>query len=348
VRIDPDRNCPYNSGSTAFGDVVLSSRARLARNIKGFPFVNRATEGVCNEILDLVKPVCDGETAVDTLEWVDLAAQDDPTRLMMVERHLVSSQLASAALPAAVAVGSELARSIMVNEEDHLRIQSIRPGLDFGAVHADVDALDDRLEQQVSLAFHHRWGYLTACPTNLGTGARFSVMLHLPGLRITKELERVAKACRDTSMAIRGYRGEGSKTVADLYQISNQATLGRTEDDLCEQLSEQLLPGIIEYERRARMLLIERDLGRLDDRTHRAFGLLREARLLDLDEAMTMLGRLRMGVCLERLSDIDINTVNQLIIEIQPGHLRWRFGDELDGNALDESRSRLVRERLAA
>lgn len=348
MRIDPDQNCPYSSGNSAFGDVVLSSRARLARNLDGFPFVNRSSEADSREVIKLVRGMGTVGPSADALEWIDLEEQSPVTRRMLTERHLVSSMLADATHPAAVAVGPELCRSIMVNEEDHLRIQSIRAGLAMEEVRADVDALDDRLEEVVAIAFHPRWGYLSACPTNVGTGVRFSVLLHLPGLRIIQDLERIYRACRDTNMAIRGYHGEGSDTVADLYQVSNQVTLGSSAEELLVQLSEHFIPDIIKYERRARMLVVEREVAKLDDRTHRALGILREARLLTVDESMNLLGRLRLGVCMDRLPEIDVNTINQLFIDVQQGHVAWRISSDLDDGAINEARAALLREKLAA
>ncbi len=347
MQFDPTKNCPYASGTTAFGDVVLSSRARLARNLEGFPFVNSASTGDCEEVEALLSPAChDGDEV--SLEWVDLHTLSDIERTMCAERHLISTNFASAKHPRGVMVGPELARSVMINEEDHLRIQSIVPGLNLVKAHGDVKAIDHRMEDLVAYAFDDRLGFLTACPTNVGTGARFSVMMHLPALRITKSFRQLQNACEGMSIAIRGYHGEGSKTIADLYQLSNQITLGFNEDDLRKMLENEFLPTVIESEREARMTIVQQFASKLDDRVFRAQGILQTARLLPLDEAMDCLGRIRLGVCLERITDIDINTINQLFIEVQRGHLEWRFGNDLTETKLQEFRANLVKEKFAS
>ena len=346
MRIDPNRNCPFNSDLTPFGDVVLSSRARLARNLEGFPFVNRSSSMDCKEVASLVHRICDDQQPATALEWVDMDTLDSNTIEMFVERHLCSSDLAHAEHPRAIAIGSELSRSVMVNEEDHIRIQSIRPGLQLIDACNDVHELDLRIEEVIAYSFDEQLGFLTACPTNLGTGARFSVMLHLPALRIVKDLIRVRKSCEAMSLAIRGYRGEGSKAVADLYQVSNQVTLGYTEEQLCKILAEDFLPPIIEWERKARMTIAKQKPNLLDDQTYRALGTLQNARLLTVEEAMQCLGNIRLGVCLNRIEDIEINTINQLFIEIHPAHIRWHYGDDIDEDEIPSLRSRLIREKL--
>ena len=349
MRFDPDKNCPYASGTNTFGDVVLSSRARLARNLEGFPFVNRASVGDCEEVESLLSPACETINPTEvSLEWVDLQDLSTVDKSMCVERHLISENFAHAQHPRAVMVGPELARSVMINEEDHLRIQCIQPGLNLMKAHEDVSALDYRMEELVAYAFDDTLGFLTACPTNVGTGARFSVMMHLPALRITKGFTQLRNACEGMSIAIRGYHGEGSKTIADLYQLSNQVTLGYNEEDLRTILEQEFLPTVIENERNARRTIIEHHASKLDDRIFRAQGVLENARLLPLDEAMDCLGRIRLGVCLDRITGVDINTINQLLIDIQQGHLQWRYGSDLNETQLKERRAELVKEKLVA
>ncbi len=346
MQIDLDNNCPFNSDHTPFGDVVLSSRSRLARNLEGFPFVNRATTSDCLEVTSLVKRICDNESLATTLEWIDMDELDNNVTEMFVERHLISSMLATASHPRAIAVGPELSRSVMVNEEDHIRIQSIRPGLQLQDVRDDVHKLDLRIEEVIAYAFDEQLGFLTACPTNLGTGARFSVMLHLPGLRIVKDLQRVHHACEGLSLAIRGYRGEGSGAIADLFQVSNQVTLGNTEEQLCDLLANDFLPPVIEWERKARMTIAKEQPRKLDDQTFRSLGLLQNARMLTPEEAMQSLGNIRLGICLDRIVDISIRTINQLMIEIHPAHIQWKSEDTLNEDAINRRRSDLIREKL--
>ena len=325
----------------------MSSRARLARNLEGFPFVNRSTDSDCKEVTSLVHRICEDDSPIASLEWVNVDDLDSITNELFVERHLISSHLAHADHPRALAIGAELARSVMVNEEDHIRIQSLRPGLQIHDVLDDVLELDRSIENVVAYAFSEVLGYLTACPTNLGTGARFSAMLHLPGLRLIKDLQRVRHACEAMGIAIRGYRGEGSGVVADLYQVSNQVTLGYTEQQLSNILAEDFLPTVIEWERQARMNILKNKASLLEDQTYRSLGLLQSARLLHLEEAMQCLGNIRMGVCMDQVEDIKVNTINQLLIEIHPAHLRWKFGENIDDEALPTYRSQLIREKLS-
>ena len=234
----------------------------------------------------------------------------------------------------------------MVNEEDHIRIQSIRPGVQLEEVLQDVQALDLRIEEVIAYAFDEQLGFLTACPTNVGTGARFSVMLHLPGLRIIKDLQRVQNACEGMSLAIRGYQGEGSKVTADLFQVSNQVTLGYTQEQLCSILANDFLPRVIEWERRARITLHQTQTSKLEDQTFRSLGLLQNARLLSLKEAMQSLGNIRLGICMGIIEDIGIETINQLFIEIHPSHIKWKYGTDLEDEQISTFRSELIREKL--
>ena len=348
MQFDPDINCPYASGTTAFGDVVLSSRSRLARNLEGFPFVHRATSPDCKEVTSLVHQICEGDESNTSLEWVELEELDPLTKEVFVERHLVSSSLAAATHPRAIAIGPELSRSVMVNEEDHIRIQSIRPGVQLQEVLQDVQELDFRIEEFIAYAFDEQLGFLTACPTNIGTGARFSVMLHLPALRIIKDLSKVQNACEGMSLAIRGYRGEGSKVIADLFQVSNQVTLGYSQEQLCSILANDFLPTVIAWERKARETILELKKETLEDQTFRALGILQSARKLGLDETLKWLGAVRLGICTEVITDIELKTINQLLIEIHPYHLRWKYGKELSDEQIPGYRSRLIREKLQA
>jgi len=346
MQIDPEINCPFNSDHSPHGDVVLSSRARLARNLEGFPFVNRSTTSDCMEVASLMSPICEQEDQTHPLQWVDMDDLDPNTTDMFVERHLISSNLAQSTHPRAIAVGPELSRSIMINEEDHVRIQSIRPGLQLQEVREDVHALDLRTEELIAYAFDEQLGFITACPTNLGTGARFSVMLHLPGLRIIKDLQRVHNSCEGMSLAIRGYRGEGSGTIADLFQVSNQITLGNTEEQLCNLLEVDFLPPVIEWERKARNTVANEHSDKLDDQTFRSLGILQNARMLTAEEAMKCLGNIRLGICLERINDIPLSSINQLIIEIHPAHMRSKYGIDLSEEEVNKQRPTHIREKL--
>jgi protein arginine kinase len=247
-----------------------------------------------------------------------------------------------------VAVGENETLSIMVNEEDHLRIQVLRSGLQLEEAWEQINAVDDRLESTLDFAFHPRFGYLTACPTNVGTGIRVSVMLHLPALKLTGEIEKVFRAAKDLRLAVRGLYGEGTEATGDFYQISNQTTLGRGEDEIISDFKHQVIPKIIEYEHNARkMLTAERALA-LDDKVHRALGTLRSARLMSSEETLTLLSHVRLGVNLKRVEDIDINKVNELFLLTQQAHLQKILGKKLEGDARRAARADFIRQRLSA
>ena len=346
MNIDPTKNQLFSSAEAPFGDVVLSSRARLARNVKGFPFVNQSTDLICQEINEILQPISQSRAKQVSLDWIPIHTLNKLDSQLLVERHIASSKLIESKHPRAIAIGSELSRSVMVNEEDHLRIQSIKPGLQLEAAHEDVQQLDEIIEKNVPYAFHERFGYLTACPTNLGTGARFSVMVHLPGLCIVKDLPRIQNACKAMSLAIRGFRGEGSKALGDLFQVSNQVTLGFTEEQLLRMISDDFLPPVIEWERKARMHIIETKKDELDDLCFRALGTLQNARILNLEEAMKCLGDIRLGITTERIQHIEMNAINQSFINIQPAHIKWHTENSINDEEISSVRCQLIRELL--
>ena len=237
--------------------------------------------------------------------------------------------------------------SLMINEEDHLRIQVMHSGLDLWGAWERVNAIDDLIEAKVPFAFHQRLGYLTACPTNVGTGARFSVMLHLPALRMTGEIDKVKNAAEDMSLAIRGSHGEGSQNTGDIFQLSNQTTLGKSEEALLAEMQDEIVPRVVEYERRARTMLMDRRRTILEDKVHRALGVLRGARLMTVDEAMTLLSQVRLGVVLGLVEDLPQQTVNHLLLLVQPAHLQRVSGKEMPQGARRIARAELIRRTLS-
>lgn len=336
-----------NVSEAPHSDVVISSRVRMARNIAGFPFVNRATSHQCQEMLNMVRPVLLNHELAEGMIWVDLNQSPLRDRRLLFERHLISKHLAEADHRRAVAISGDESLSVMINEEDHLRIQILAPGAQLPKVFERLNSVDDSIESRIDYAFSPRWGYLTACPTNVGTGIRFSVMMHLPALKITNEIDRVRRAAKDLHLAVRGYYGEGSESAGDFYQISNQVTLGRGEDEILVEFQELIVPRIIDYEHAARRILAERNPTLLDDRIHRAIGTLSNARLLGTEEAMKLLSRILLGAHLGRLKNININAVHELFLQVQPGHLKLHAPGELDVDELREARADLVRRRLA-
>jgi len=360
-------------GEGEANDVVLSSRVRLARNLAGYPFCHRADRQTRADILSRVHAALDatgvpapgGRVQLGGTLWVDLASATKLERQLLVERLAISRQLAKGRYgrdgggpdePRGVALSVPGERAgVLVNEEDHIRIQAVRSGLALDDALAEADGIDDALESKLDFAFNARFGYLTACPTNVGTGIRFGVMLHLPGLRITGEVEKVRRAAADISLAVRGFHGEGSETLGDLYQISNQTTLGKSESVLLGELSDDILPNVIGYERRARQQLMENRRPFLEDLVHRALGVLLHARLLTAEEAMQQLSLVRLGVDLGLVAGDDEvakarvrGSVHELFVLSQPAHLQQSIGEALEQDRRRAVRATLVRDRLAA
>jgi protein arginine kinase len=327
-------------------DVVMSCRVRLARNIAGFPFVGRSSDAQRQDVVNIAQQIVHTTDLAEGMIWVDLRKATGRDRQLLMERHLISRNLAEADFARAVAVSGDESLSIMVNEEDHLRMQLLAPGKQLAELVERINAVDDTIETKIDYAFSPRWGYLTACPTNVGTGIRLSVMMHLPALKLTNEIERVRRAAKDLHLAVRGYYGEGSESAGDFYQISNQVTLGRSEAELLREFQERVVPGIVEYEHEARRMLVNRNSTLLDDRVHRALGILRTARLLGAEEAMKLLSRVRLGIHLGRLPDIDIGAVNRLLLQVQTGHLQLHVGVDLSPDQRREARAKLVRQMI--
>jgi len=335
-------------GAGARNDVVISSRVRLARNLAGLPFLSRCSIDQQRELeARLRKEVL--EARIDkSAFYVDVAAAGSLDRQLLVERHLISRQHAAAKHPRGVAISGDEDLAIMINEEDHLRIQVIRSGLALGEAIERINAVDDKLEDRLDFAFHSRYGYLTACPTNVGTGLRVSVMLHLPALKLSGAIKKALQAARDMRLAVRGLYGEGTEASGDFFQLSNQTTLGKSEQQIVEEFSERVVPEIIRYEQTARQALLRDQRPALEDKVFRAAGILRSARLIGTEEALFMLSLLRLGVVLGLVTDVDLATVNELFLVTQPAHLQRILSRELSGQQRAQERGRLIRRRLGA
>jgi protein arginine kinase len=333
-------------GEGPMSEIVISSRIRLARNLCGYPFLSKASEATRRELQDLLRAGVGAVARGEPWSYFDLESTDALDRLLLVERHLISRQLAESEGSRGVAVSDSETVSVMINEEDHLRMQAVRSGFRLEEIWQEIDRVDDLIEERFEYAFHPRYGYLTACPTNVGTGIRVSVMVHLPGLRMTNEIERVFRAARDMRLAIRGLYGEGTEATGDFFQISNQCTLGRSEEEFVNEFRTSVIPKLIEYEKQARHALVRDRLTALDDKIWRSYGLLRHARTISSDETLAHLSYLRMGIHLERLKEVDLRTVNELFLWTQPAHLQRTFGTRLGGEERSIARAELIRKRL--
>ena len=326
-------------------DIVISCRIRLARNLSSFPFSNRASPHQKAEIEQYLKGRIDRLEFDPRLEYLNLANLSPVDRQLLVERQLISRELANSEGPRGVAFASNEIISIMANEEDHIRLQVIRSGFALDEAWQDADRLDDKLEERVPYAFSEELGYLTACPTNVGTGMRASVMMHLPALVLTKQIEKVFRALQKINLAVRGLYGEGSRASGDFYQISNQVTLGKSETTILNEIRD-VVPNIINYERQARQLLTRENHQAVLDRVSRAFGTLRSATMMTSEETMDLLSSVRLGVNLGLIDDIDIRKVNELFIHTQPAHLQKLLGRPLDSEERNSERARFLRNRL--
>jgi len=326
-------------------DIIISSRIRLARNLADFPFTNRASIEQKAEIAEIMRErLANVELRGSKLSYFDLATLNKLDLQFLVERHLISKELAQAEGARSIHINDEETVSIMVNEEDHLRIQVLKSGFQLGETWEIIDELDDMVDRAVTYAFSLELGYLTACPTNVGTGMRASVMLHLPALLFTRQIDKVITAVGKMNLVVRGLYGEGTQYAGSLYQVSNQVTLGKSEEEILDTIV-STVPQIVRYERRAREMLLSQNRARLEDRVYRSLGMLKSARTISSSETITLLSHLRLGINLG-LIEMDIGKVNQLFIRALPAHLQKMEGKELETEERDAVRAAFIRRSL--
>ncbi len=331
-------------------DVVLSSRIRLARNLEGYAFPHLLAEPQAVEIINKVEL---GVREVNlmgitpTVELYRLAEAPPLERQVLVEKHLISPALAQDARGKAVAISENESTSIMVNEEDHLRVQILTPGLNLEEAWSTASKVDDAFEAKLSYAFHQTRGYLTACPTNVGTGLRASVMVHLPALVLTNQSGRLFNTLGQFGLAVRGYFGEGTEALGNIYQISNQISLGRAEEDITANLT-GVVHQVIEHERKAREHLTRQMKAQLEDRIGRAYGVLCGAHIMTSEECMRLLSDVRLGVDLGLVGNVSHTTLNELLVVTRPAFLQKMAGKELNPFERDVRRASLIRQRLIA
>jgi len=333
-------------GNGPDSNIVISSRIRLARNLAQYPFPNRAEDSVRREIEELL---CERISQLDAgtpLRYVDVDLLENLDRQILVERQLISREHSESHGPRGVSFSGEENVSLMINEEDHLRIQVLHSGFDLDDCWRECDRIDDAIEEHVTYAFSEQLGYLTACPTNVGTGIRVSVMLHLPALVITKEIQKVFHALQKINLAVRGLYGEGSQAMGDFYQISNQVTLGKSEEKLVQNVKD-VVPNIVAYERKVRTALVKDNRQNLHDQVSRAYGILKNAQTISSEETMHLLSSVRMGINLGLIDDLEIPTVNELFIHTQPAHLQKLRHEHLESAERNVARASYLRLRLS-
>ena len=329
------------------GDIAISSRIRLARNLKGLPFPAAASAQQLEDIAEEISAAAARirAFAADGAFSFIPETMSEPDRRILMERRLVSKEFLARKSGTRLLVCPQEACSLMVNEEDQLRLQVIRPGLQLEPVWREITALDDELADRMEFAFDEQLGYLTSCPTNVGTGMRVSVMLHLPALVMVKQMGPTVHGIGKLNLAVRGIFGEGSENLGCLFQVSNQSTLGQSEPHIIADLS-RVIRQLIGWEKMVRREFLEHQNSRLLDYVGRAYGLLKYSYTLTEKEALNSLSGLRLGVDLGLFKDVDLATVNELFVEVSPAHLRKMAGLELPDQACDEFRAAYCRKKL--
>jgi protein arginine kinase len=338
----------WMKGEGPDSDVVISSRVRIARNIRSMPFPMMAEPQQCQSVMEQLLDVADSGrlNGLGELEQIRLSDLTELEKLVLVEKHLISPNLANESRNGALILGPNEDISIMINEEDHLRIQCLCSGFQIRHAWDWASKIDDIFEEQVDYAFDEKHGYLTSCPTNVGTGVRASVMMHLPALVITGQINRILSAVTQVGLAVRGLYGEGSEATGNLFQVSNQITLGQSEQEIIENLH-QVARQMIEHEKAARMKLLSESRPRVEDRIRRSFGILTQAIIMDSKEASQRLSDIRLGVHLGVIKDVKDQTLNELLVSTQPGFLQQTYGEALSPEQRDMTRAELIRSRLA-
>lgn len=327
-------------------DIVLSSRIRLARNFKDhyFPTISNPEQAkeIITEVTQIYNKIKQDHGYIDLLRMDELQPLQ---KRVLVEKHLISPNLADESSHGAVILTEDEDVSIMINEEDHIRIQCLFPGLQLKDALGKANVIDDLIEEHIHYAFNEKFGYLTSCPTNVGTGLRASVMVHLPGLILTQQMNRIIPAINQLGLVVRGIYGEGSEALGNIFQISNQMTLGKTEEDIVADLT-SVVHQIIAQERSAREALIKTSNIQLEDRVYRSYGVLANSRIIESKEAARCLSDVRLGIDTGYIKSVSKSILNELMILTQPGFLQQYAGGPLRPHERDIRRASLIRERL--
>ncbi|WP_223703269.1 protein arginine kinase [Sutcliffiella deserti] len=328
-------------------DIVLSSRVRLARNMEQMQFPTTNSNEEAKAIVEVMKDQCSERTfqELGILEFLVMEELNSLEKRVLVEKHLISPQLAEDSNYGACLLSPNEEVSIMINEEDHIRIQCLYPGLQLTEALKIANSLDDWIEEKIDYAFDEKRGYLTSCPTNVGSGLRASVMMHLPALVLTQQINRIIPAINQLGLVVRGIYGEGSEALGNIFQISNQLTLGKSEEDIVNDLL-SVVQQLIAQERSAREALVKTSNIQLEDRVYRSYGILANSRVIETKEAAKCLSDVRLGIDLGYIENISKSILNELMILTQPGFLQQYAGGPLRPNERDIRRASLIRERL--
>ena len=323
-------------------DVVVSTRIRLARNLSDYPFLTKMSREQAQEVVNRCNEALKNSALGSTLKLYKMEELTQLEKQALVEKHLISPEMLNYGVGRAAIIDEQETMSILINEEDHIRIQTIQAGYHLKECYELADKIDDLMEESLPFAFDEKYGYLTCCPTNVGTGMRASVMVHLPALSLTGQIKKVLNAVSKFGMTVRGVYGEGSEASGNLYQISNQITLGLTERETLDKLS-AIVMEVVEKEHQAQKALYTQNRLKVEDRIFRSLGILKNARLLSSEELMKLISDVNLGNYLGILKEV--NTM-QLIVTTSPATLLQQFGESLEPIARDEKRAQLVRESL--
>jgi protein arginine kinase len=334
------------SGSGPHDQIVVSSRVRLARNLKGKPFPGWAKKAERVAVLDEIRSAVEGLPEMENSFSERLEDLSPLEKQVLMERHLISREHAARGAGSAVVMNPEQTLSFMINEEDHLRMQAIRAGLQLEEVYAMINRTDSELEETLDFAFHDELGYLTACPTNVGTGMRASAMMHLPGLVMSEQVNKIINSVNKIGLAVRGLHGEGTEAMGNLFQVSNQTTLGETEEEIIARLN-RVIAQILEHEQNARQILLQQRAETLLDQIGRAYGILCHAHSITSKEALNLLSFIKMGVDLSLFPTKSRLQVDELFIETQPAHLqKGLHAAKMGAEERDSLRAALIRAKL--
>lgn len=325
-------------------EVVVTSRIRLARNLSDVPFTIKMNDYDAGLVIDRVRDVI-SKNKQYKFNFYEIRKLPLLKRQVLIEKHLISPALVSSKIKSAVAIDQNENISIMINEEDHLRIQVLYRGQNIQMAWEDANRIDDFLEEHLPYAYDETWGYLTSCPTNVGTGLRASFMLHLPALTLLGYMKEIIETITKLGIAVRGFYGEGSEVVGSLYQISNQITLGQPEEDIIANVI-SITNQIIEQERQARLKLLSDNRAFIEDKVYRSFGILKYARNISSNEALKLISDVRMGISMGIIKETTIDKVDVLLDLIQPAMIQDYFGREMTPEERDIKRAELIRKIL--
>lgn len=329
-------------------NIVLTSRIRLARNLQGIPFPHMLNHEKSQEVInDIYNAITQNEINYENqFKLIKLNDIEEPERLSMVEKHLISKEHTSNYQNAAVLINNKNNVSIMINEEDHIRLQVMENNFNLKEIYELASKTDDVIEERITYAYDNKLGYLTSCPTNLGTGIRASVMLHLPALSLIKNIDNVTGTVNQVGMTIRGFYGEGSSSMGNIYQISNQITLGLSEDEIINNII-GVTKKIIDNEYTARELIMRKQALELEDDIYRSLGMLKYTRIISASESLNLLSKVRMGIELDIIKDIEIKQIDDLFVKVQPATIQLTIGETANDRDRDAERAKILREELS-